>query len=272
VRPHRPDIAAPELPPSLRWLNAAEPPRMSELTARGPVLVHFLDFAQLNSVRALPYQVEWDARYGDAGLTTLGINSPRFPFSAEPETVAEALGRLGVEHPVAVDSRYSAWHDYGCKGWPSLFLWGTGGALRWYHFGEGDYTATEEAIQAELRELDALRDLPAPLEPLRPTDAPGTMVARPTDELFPGGSASEPWRGGGEPIVLEYAGAGAHASVAGAGERRVELDAGEAVSTRVGSPGLVDLALHPRHELHSLRLEADAGVEVYSVSFSPGLP
>ena len=272
MRPHRRDIAAPELPATLRWLNAESAPKMGELTARGPVLVHFFDFAQLNSVRALPYRVEWDARYRDAGLTTLGVNSPRFPFSAEPEFVSGALDRLGVEHPVAVDSRYSAWHDYGCKGWPSLFLWGAGGALRWYHFGEGEYAATEEAIQEELRELDALRELPAPLEPLRPTDAPGTMVARPSDELFPGGSPSEPWRGGADPISLEYEGAGAHASVAGAGELRVELDGGDASSISVGSPGLVDLALHPRHERHSMGLEADAGVEVYSLSFSPGLP
>ena len=34
---------------------------IAELTAAGPVLVHFFDFAQLNSVRALPYVIAWDA-------------------------------------------------------------------------------------------------------------------------------------------------------------------------------------------------------------------
>ena len=40
-------------------------------TAGGPVLVHFLDFAQLNSVRTLPYVAEWARRYREHGLTTL---------------------------------------------------------------------------------------------------------------------------------------------------------------------------------------------------------
>ena len=58
VRPDRPDIAAPELPPRLRWAGEA-PGSMAEMTAGGPVLVWFFDFAQLNSVRTLPYVVEW---------------------------------------------------------------------------------------------------------------------------------------------------------------------------------------------------------------------
>ena len=72
-----------------------------------------------------------------------------------------ALGRLGIAHPIADDSAHAVWHDYGCEGWPSLFLWGRGGALRWFHFGEGDYVGTEEAIQELLRERDALTQLPA---------------------------------------------------------------------------------------------------------------
>ena len=55
---------------------------MAELTAAGPVMVHFFDFAQLNSVRALPYAIAWDERYRDAGLTTVGVHTPRFGFTA----------------------------------------------------------------------------------------------------------------------------------------------------------------------------------------------
>src|SRR3954451_1929432 len=81
MRPERHDIAAPEPPPNVRWLNG-EPKAMSALTARGPVLVHFFDFAQLNCVRSLPYVAEWERRYSAIGLTTLGIHSPRHPFTA----------------------------------------------------------------------------------------------------------------------------------------------------------------------------------------------
>src|SRR4029077_13061422 len=155
-------------------------------TAGGPVLVHFFDFAQLNSVRTLPYVSEWARRYGPQGLTTIGVQAPRFPFGAEPGAVAAGLEHLGVEFPVAIDADRRLWHAYGCEGWPSLFLWKLGGALAWFHFGEGEYRASEEAIQAELREQDALRPLPDPMGPLRPTDSPGARVMPPSEELFPG--------------------------------------------------------------------------------------
>jgi hypothetical protein len=267
MRPERQNIAAPELPGRLRWLNAQRAPRMSELTAAGPVVVHFFDFAQLNSVRAMPYVIAWNERYLDRGLTTLGVHTPRFKFSAEREPLQAGVEALGVAHPVADDSRYEVWHDYGCRGWPSLFLWGQGGALRWFHFGEGEYEATEVAIQEQ---LDGEVPLPEPMAPLRDTDAPGALVAPPSEEIFPGGSETEPFRAG--PLELDYAAGGAHASVAGAGRMTVSIDGGEARTVEVARAGLVELAVHPKHEFHHLRLEPGEGIDLYSVSFSPGLP
>jgi hypothetical protein len=272
MRPERDDIAAPEFPEGTSWLNTESPPNMGELTAAGPVLVHFFEFAQLNSVRAMPYVVAWNDRYRDRGLQTLGVHSPRLPVTADPDALAVGLQRLGLRHPVAVDSDYRIWHDYGCRGWPSLFLWGHGGALRWFHFGEGEYAATEAAIREEL-EPTAGAELPEPLAPVRDTDAPGAQVVPPSEEVHPGDSPSEPWRAGAaEAIELDYAAGGTHATASGTGALRVALDGGEPISLTVDGPALYDLASHPRHEPHHLRLEADPGVEVYSVSFSAGLP
>src|ERR1700742_2388820 len=161
---------------------------MPALTAGGPALVHFLDFAQLNSVRSLPYVEEWHRRYREAGLSVIGVQAPRFPFGAEPDAVRAGLQRLGGSFPVGAAADRELGFACGWGGWPSLFLWSMGGALGWFHFGEGEYRGSEEAIQAELRELDALRELPAPMAPLRPTDAPGAKVMPPSDEVFPGGS------------------------------------------------------------------------------------
>jgi hypothetical protein len=273
VRPEREDIAAPDLPKGIPWIGE-EPASMPALTARGPVLVHFFDFAQLNSVRTLPYVVEWDHRYRDAGLRTFGVQAPRFPFGAVPESVAAGLARLGVEVPVAVDADRALWHSYGCEGWPSLFLWKLGGALSWFHFGEGEYAATEEAIQAELRELDALRELPAPIEPLRATDGPGARVMAPSAEILPGGSWERPWTAGmdGEELTLRYEAGGAHATVEGDGEIAVELDGSEAETVAVDGPALYALAEHPRHEVHELLLRPSPGLRIWSVSFAAGVP
>ena len=109
MRPERDNIAAPDLPAGLAWIGE-EPRSMPVLTAAGPVLVHFFDYAQLNSVRTLPYLIEWDRRYREAGLRTIGVQSPRFPFGADPVNVAAGLGELGVDFPVAIDAEHDLWH------------------------------------------------------------------------------------------------------------------------------------------------------------------
>ena len=272
MRPPRANIAAPELPPRIRWLNP-EPASMAEMTASGPVLVHFFDFAQLNSVRSLPYVREWHQRYGGAGLSVLGIHSPRFSFTASRNALEPALKRLGIAYPVAQDSSYAIWHDYGCRGWPSLFLWSSEGALRYFHFGEGAYLASEETIQEELRALDTLAKLPPPIAPLRATDAPGALVAPPSAELFPGGSPAEPWRAtpAAAALAVDYEAGGAYVALDGAGELRYTLDGAEH-TLAVRHPDLYELASHPGHESHRLELSPDEGLAVYAVSFAAGLP
>ena len=158
---------------------------MEVIAARGPVLVFFFDFSQLNSVRALPYVIEWHRRYRDLGLTVIGVQAPRFPFGADPGTVRTGIDRLGIEFPVVIDDRQELWYSYGCEGWPSLFLWGRGGILQWFHFGEGDYRSTEEAIQASLGKAGADAELPEPMGAIRETDVQGIEVIATGAELIP---------------------------------------------------------------------------------------
>jgi hypothetical protein len=271
MRPPRQDIAAPQFATSTVWVGE-QPKQMNALTARGPVLVHFFDFAQLNSVRALPYVLEWRRRYLDEGLATLGVHSPRHPFTADPDVLAPALARLAIEHPVADDSGYTLWRDYGCEGWPSLFLWGRGGALRWFHFGEGEYEATELAIQAELEGSPGAEQR-EPVAPIRATDAPGAAVVAPTPELLPGGALDTPFAPeSSEALELDYAAGAAYAAVDGEGRVAVRIDGGEPREHAVAEPGLLELAEHEVHGEHALELIVGPGVRVWAISFAPGVP
>jgi hypothetical protein len=271
--PGRDNIAAPDLPAGLEWVGEA-PESMPAMTAGGPALVHFFDFSQLNSVRTLPYLAEWDRRYREAGLSTIGVQAPRFAFGADPTAIASGLEDLEVGFPVAIDAGRELWHAYGCEGWPSLFLWGLGGALTWVHFGEGEYVGTEEAIQAELREIDALRELPAPMGPLRPTDAPGARVMAPSAELFPSDSWERAWTAGedGEELRVPYEAGGAFATAEGNGEIALELDGSARESVAIDGPGLYSLTEHERHEQHELLLRPSPGLRIWSVSFAAGVP
>ena len=143
VRPGRDNIAAPDLPAELSWIGP-EPDSMPALTAGGPGAGPLLRLrpAEQRAHPALPERV--GRRYREAGLSVIGVQAPRFPFGADPATVAAGLERLGVEFPVAIDAERELWDAYGCEGWPSLFLWSLGGALSWVHFGEGEYLGTED--------------------------------------------------------------------------------------------------------------------------------
>src|SRR5260221_334375 len=102
MRPERENIAAPDLPEGSEWIGEA-PRSMPLATAGGPVLVHFFDFAQLNSVRTLPYVSEWARRYRPLGLTTNGGQAPPFLFAATREAVGagyatvEGTGEIAIE-------------------------------------------------------------------------------------------------------------------------------------------------------------------------------
>ena len=274
LRPPRPDIAIPPLPAGAEWIG--EPiDSIDRLVARRPVLVHFFDLAQLNSVRTLPYLRAWYERYAGDDLAVVGVHSPRFPFTQDYDVVAAAAERLGIDWPVIVDREFAVWRLYEPDGWPALFLWGRGGALRWYHLGEGDYRGTEEAVRETLSEgKNGDRDWPPLLEPLRPSDAPDARVIPPAPEVFPGGSTEEPWPISDSDAALEitYEAGGAYAATDGQGEIAISLDGVRRNPAEVSDPGLQELTNHERSERHTLRLEPSPGLLIYSIQFAAGVP
>jgi hypothetical protein len=272
LRPPRPDIAIPPLPPGAEWIG--EPiGSIDRLAATRPVLVHFFDFAQLNSVRTFPYLKAWHERYCGDGLALVGVHSPRFPFTQDYDVVAEAAERLGIDWPVIVDREFTVWRLYEPHGWPALFVWGRGGALRWYHLGEGDYHGTEEAIRSELSGGNG-HEWPPLLDPLRPSDAPDAKVIPPTEELFPGGSTEEPWPKTEVDRTLEvqYRAGGAYAATDGDGVIEISVDGRRSEPRQITHPGLQELTVHERSETHTLRLEPSPGMLIYSIQFAAGIP
>jgi hypothetical protein len=236
--------------------------------------VHFFDVAQLNSIRTLPYLRAWHERYAGDGLALIGVHSPRFPFTQDPRVVSTAAERLGIEWSIELDPEFTQWRLYEPHGWPALFLWGRGGALRWYQLGEGDYQATEETIRDVLSETNGDHEWPPLLEPLRPSDAPDAQVIPPTAELFPGGSTEEPWSPAADnpTLRLEYEAGGAYAATDGEGEIVVRLDGEGYDPIEVTYSGLQELTVHERTEHHTLEVEPSPGLSIYSIQFAAGIP
>ena len=66
--------------------------------------------------------------------------------------VREALVRLDVPYPVAIDNDRRTWRAYNNRYWPTLYLIDKRGDIRYVQIGEGNYARTELVIQALLAE------------------------------------------------------------------------------------------------------------------------
>ena len=178
-------VRAPDFPPGARWVNH-NPISLRELHGKAVVLVDFWDYTCVNCVRTLPYVAEWDRKYREQGLVTVGVHAPEFAFAREARQVEHALEEFGISYPVVLDNDYAIWQAYGNRGWPSKFLVDADGYIRYQHLGEGEYLATELAIQGALRLANpAFRPLPLTI-PKRPEDSPGAMCYRPSPEIHCG--------------------------------------------------------------------------------------
>jgi thiol-disulfide isomerase/thioredoxin len=183
MTPEDDKIRAPELTGGY-WVNH-EGLRLFDLKGK-VALIDFWDYTCVNCIRTLPYVTEWHRRYRDKGLVVIGVHAPEFSFAKDLAGVQDALGRFGIEYPVIMDNGYSIWQAYANRYWPAKYLVDKDGYIRGYHYGEGAYRETEEAIQQLLREVDPAAELPAPMEPVRDSDVPGAVCYRVTPELYLG--------------------------------------------------------------------------------------
>ncbi len=59
-----------------------------------------------------------------------------------------------MTYPVGIDNDGATWNAYNQRYWPTLYLIDKQGQIRYLRIGEGNYDATEAAIQALLAEAD----------------------------------------------------------------------------------------------------------------------
>lgn len=111
------------------------------------MLVDFWTYTCVNWLRTLPYVRAWASKYEDAGLTVVGVHTPEFGFESDVDNVVAQTRRLGVQYPVAIDSGYAVWGAFANRFWPAVYVADPGGRIRYHHFGEGEYAATEMVIQ-----------------------------------------------------------------------------------------------------------------------------
>jgi hypothetical protein len=95
---------------------------------------------------------EWYNTYKDDGLVVIGVHTPEFNYEKDLNNLKEALVRLDVPYPVALDNDWRTWRAYRNRYWPATYLIDKAGDIRYLHIGEGGYDRTQEVIEALLAE------------------------------------------------------------------------------------------------------------------------
>jgi hypothetical protein len=251
LRPPTDTIHAPTFPANAAWVNSPGL-KMEELRGH-PVLIEFWDFCRPNSLRTLPYVKAWHERYAADGLQVLSVHCPGFRTSASEDRVRDAVARLEIAHPILLDTNFALWQDYENQGWPARYLWNGESRLADYHYGEGAYAETEQAIQTLLGVDRGL------LAPLRPEDAPDAELVMPSEERH-----EEPWSGpyeaGAVWAVLEPRKGRAHGIITVNGSART-----------IDYAGAHLLVEHDQHTSATLDLDLGASVRCDAVLFTAGL-
>jgi len=141
---------APKLDGATAWLNS---PPLNSVALRGKVvLVDFWTYSCVNCLRALPHVKAWADKYRDQGLVVVGVHTPEFDFEKDVANVRRAVGELGINYPVAVDSDFRVWRAFDNQFWPAHYFIDAQGRIRHHHYGEGNYEASERVIRELLAE------------------------------------------------------------------------------------------------------------------------
>lgn len=136
---------APELVGITGWVNS-QPLTLQQLKGK-VVLIDFWTYSCINCIRTFPYLKDWYAKYNDKGLVIVGVHTPEFEFEKKAQNVQDAAKRFGLTYPIAIDSDFKTWQNYNNRFWPAHYLIDQNGVVRSFHFGEGSYMETENAIR-----------------------------------------------------------------------------------------------------------------------------
>jgi thiol-disulfide isomerase/thioredoxin/sugar lactone lactonase YvrE len=154
-------VNAPEITTEQGWLNTDKAWSIQDLRGK-IVLLDFWTLGCINCQHIIPDLKRLEREYADI-LVVIGVHSGKFAAEKQNETIALAIQKFGIEHPVINDADYKLWNQYGVRAWPTLVLIDPNGKVIGQHAGEGVYDTVHPYIQRLKEEFkDKLNQQPIP--------------------------------------------------------------------------------------------------------------
>ena len=142
---------APEFSMVHEWINS-RPLAIGSLKGK-VVFLEFWTFDCYNCHQDVPRMKHLHSEFAGDKFVLIGVHTPEFDFERPPENVAEAVKRLGIEYPVALDGTNATWKLYGNRYWPRQALIDSTGELLWEHVGEVDSDKISDRISSLLKTM-----------------------------------------------------------------------------------------------------------------------
>lgn len=166
------------------WLNSARPLSLVDLRGR-VVLLDFWTYGCINCQHVLDDLRYLERKYAGKAFAVIGVHSPKFAHEMGAEPVLQAVARLGISHPVLLDSERRTWDAYAVRAWPTLVLLDPRGYILGRVSGEGNRERLDAAIGRALDLAGSagwVEDSPLPVQ----LEADAEAYARASPLLYPG--------------------------------------------------------------------------------------
>ncbi|HYM33671.1 MAG TPA: thioredoxin-like domain-containing protein [Candidatus Cybelea sp.] len=169
-------VRAPEILRSgIEWFNVARPLSLQSLRGK-VVILDFWTFCCINCMQILPSLRKVEEAFPEE-VAVIGVHSPKFTAEHDGRTVAHAIARYGITHPVAHDPEFQLWKSFAVRAWPTLVFIAPDGSVVGQHSGEPD---PEKLLQAVREMIERARNggqlKPSPLPLAGTSTADGALA------------------------------------------------------------------------------------------------
>lgn len=186
------DLAVPEFPEGLEWLNTEEPLSIYRDLCGKVVILDFFTYCCINCIHVLPDLHALERTFSDTdGLLIVGVHSAKFPNEKVLDNIKSAVLRYNITHPVVNDTDASLWQELEVSCWPTLVILGPRGNLLFSLIGEGHkdklFSYTSIALKY-YKDRGQIRDGKIGIKLFKESLPPSPL-------LFPGKVAADPTTG-----------------------------------------------------------------------------
>lgn len=155
------ELQLPSFEGATDWLNRDEPnaPHAADAIKREtrgrPALVHFWSLSSEPSKTNLAQVSDLRDQRRREGLRVIAVHSPQSAAEKDPGAVRDALARLNLTEPCALDNEQKLQRAFGEEVLPAYFLFGIDGTIRGSFTGAKGLNQAEDELDRMLTELRA---------------------------------------------------------------------------------------------------------------------